>query len=195
MIGIINYDSGNLRSVSRAFEKVGADVRLVEDAQGMEHLDAVVLPGVGSFGDSVRALQQRGLWEPLKDWISGGNPFFGICLGYQLLFESSEESPGVPGFGIFPGKVVHFEKHAGRKIPQMGWNTISRVNVDSPNGTDFPMTLIFSLCIRISRCLRTTRSSRRSVITMEKILRPALRVASWWRLNFTLKKARKTGCD
>jgi len=138
MIGIINYDSGNLRSVSKAFEKVGAEVRLVEDAHGLNSLDAVVLPGVGSFGDSVRGLQERGLWVPLKTWISEGNPFFGICLGYQLLFESSEESPGVDGFGIYPGKVVHFEKKPERKIPQMGWNTISRVDADSAHWNGLP---------------------------------------------------------
>ncbi len=143
MIGIINYDSGNLRSVSKAFEKVGAQVRLVEDSHGMEGLNAIVLPGVGSFGDSVRGLQDRGLWEPLKNWISEGKPFFGICLGYQLLFESSEESPGVDGFGIFPGKVVHFKKQAGRKIPQMGWNTIDRVDADSAQWTGLPEEAYF----------------------------------------------------
>jgi glutamine amidotransferase len=124
MIGIIDYGSGNLRSVSKAFEHVGANVRLVSKPEEFDKLAAVVLPGVGSFGDCVRNLREARLWDPVGEWLESGKPFLGICLGYQLLFESSEESPGVQGFGRFKGSVVRFPSDAGLKVPHMGWNTI-----------------------------------------------------------------------
>ncbi len=123
MIGVIDYGSGNLRSVSRALEKAGATVRFVNSREGLDGLDAVVLPGVGSFGDSVSNLEKYQLMEPLREWIQADKPFFGICLGYQLLFESSEESPGIKGLGVFEGVVRRFENQ-GLKIPHMGWNTL-----------------------------------------------------------------------
>lgn len=89
----------------------------------MENVDAVVLPGVGAFGDCARNLRERGLETALKEWLSAGRPYLGICLGYQLLFESSEESPGACGLGVFPGRVVRFPAAAG-KIPHMGWNAV-----------------------------------------------------------------------
>src|ERR1700710_1086905 len=101
MIALIDYGSGNLRSVSKALEHEGADVRLVDSPEALADAAAVVLPGVGAFGDCVRNLQERGLWDPIKAWLASGKPFLGICLGYQLLFESSEETPGVEGFGFF----------------------------------------------------------------------------------------------
>ncbi len=127
VIALINYDSGNLRSVSQSLVAAGAEVRLVGAPDAIQGADAVVLPGVGSFGDAAASLKSRGLWDPVRDWVAADRPFLGICLGYQLLFESGEESPGVEGFGIFPGKVVRFE-NTGLKIPHMGWNTISPVN-------------------------------------------------------------------
>lgn len=127
MIALIDYGSGNLRSVSKALEREGADVRLVDSPAGLAEADAVVLPGVGAFGDCVRNLKERGLWEPIGAWLESGKPFLGICLGYQLLFDSSEETPGVKGFGFFPGKVKRFND-AGLKIPHMGWNTLDRNN-------------------------------------------------------------------
>ena len=123
MIALIDYGSGNIRSVSKALQREGADVRLVDSPDGLTNVNAVVLPGVGAFGDCVRNLTERKLWNPLKDWLGGGKPFLGICLGYQLLFESSEETPGVEGFGFFRGKVKRFAD-AGLKIPHMGWNTL-----------------------------------------------------------------------
>ncbi len=123
MIALIDYGSGNLRSVSKALEHEGADVRLVDSPAALAGADAMVLPGVGAFGDCVRNLRERGLWDPVKDWLASGKPFLGICLGYQLLFESSEETPGVKGFGFFPGKVKRFHE-AGLKIPHMGWNSL-----------------------------------------------------------------------
>jgi len=101
-------------------------VRLTGSPQELAEADAVVLPGVGAFGDCARNLKERSLWEPLSEWLAAGKPFLGICLGYQLLFESSEETPGVPGFGFFRGKVKRFDD-AGLKIPHMGWNTLDLV--------------------------------------------------------------------
>ena len=127
MIALIDYGSGNIRSVSKALQREGAEVRLAGSPGELVDAKAVVLPGVGAFGDCVRNLKERRLWEPLRDWLAAGKPFLGICLGYQLLFESSEETPGVPGFGLFHGKVKRFAE-AGLKIPHMGWNTLELVS-------------------------------------------------------------------
>ena len=123
LVGVVDYGSGNLRSVSKALEAAGACVRLVTGGSELEPLDAVVVPGVGAFGDCAGNLRRAGLWEPLKDWIRGGRPYLGICLGYQLLFERSEESPEEAGLGIFPGCVVRFPANE-LKVPHMGWNTL-----------------------------------------------------------------------
>jgi len=123
-IALIDYGSGNLRSVAKALEAVGADVRLTTSPQQMNDADAIVVPGVGSFGDCARNLQACGMWEPIQEWLATGRPYLGICLGYQLLFESSEESPGVKGLGHLAGRVVRFPQ-VGQKIPHMGWNTLT----------------------------------------------------------------------
>jgi glutamine amidotransferase len=123
-LGIIDYGSGNLRSVAKALEAVGAKIELISGNPLPATIDALVLPGVGSFGDSVRQLKERNLFEPIQDWLQAGQPFLGICLGYQLLFEGSEESPGIPGLGRFKGQVRRFE--AGKlKVPQIGWNRLT----------------------------------------------------------------------
>ncbi len=123
MIALIDYGSGNIRSVHNALRHNHAEVALVSTAAGLEAADAVVLPGVGAFGDCVRGIQERGLWDPLERWMSSGKPFLGICVGYQLLFEESEESPGVRGFGFFEGNVEKFNA-PGLKVPQIGWNQL-----------------------------------------------------------------------
>ena len=122
-IGLIDYGSGNLRSVSKALQTVGADVRRVSLGPLPDDLDALVLPGVGSFGDSVLRLRERNLFEPIRNWLASGKKFLGICLGYQLLFEESEESPGVEGLRLLKGKVQRF-KTPGIKVPQIGWNRL-----------------------------------------------------------------------
>jgi len=122
-IGMIDYGSGNLRSVSKALQNVGAEVEQIAQGPLPARLDALVLPGVGSFGDSVRHLQQRNLFYPIRNWLENGGRFLGICLGYQLLFKASEESPGIEGLGLFEGKVRRF-RSAGIKIPQIGWNRL-----------------------------------------------------------------------
>ena len=123
MLALIDYGSGNIRSVTNALKREGADVELVSDPARLAEADGIVLPGVGAFGDCVRGLQTRGLWEPLAAWLAADKPFLGICVGYQMLFDESEESPGVRGFGFFPGKVKRFTT-PGLKVPQIGWNQL-----------------------------------------------------------------------
>lgn len=122
-IGVVDYGSGNLRSVSKALEATGAQARLVNKPSELDGLAAVVVPGVGSFGDCAANLRATGLWDPVREWILAGRPYLGICLGYQLLFESSEESPNVEGLGIFKGSVVKFQP-GPLKVPHMGWNPL-----------------------------------------------------------------------
>ena len=123
LLGLIDYGSGNLRSVGKALARIGARVELLASPARLDEMDAVVLPGVGAFGDCANQLQARGLWGPLADWLRADKPFLGVCLGYQLLFESSEETPGVAGFGRFAGAVRRF-RAPGLKVPQIGWNSL-----------------------------------------------------------------------
>ncbi|RMI01662.1 MAG: imidazole glycerol phosphate synthase subunit HisH [Calditrichaeota bacterium] len=123
MIGIIDYGAGNLRSVKKALDYLGVESRVMAGPEGMEGIHKLVLPGVGAFGAAVERLRQQGLWEPLTDWLGADRPFLGICLGMQVLFETSEEAPGVRGLEVFPGTVRRFQTH---KVPQIGWNQVHR---------------------------------------------------------------------
>jgi len=129
MIGIVDYGAGNLRSVSKAFDFLGFESRLVDAATALEGVDRLVLPGVGSFGEAVRQLRTRGLFAPVGEWLEADRPFLGICLGLQLLFESSQESPGERGFAAFRGSCRKLE---ARKVPQIGWNTVQAVDDSAP---------------------------------------------------------------
>ena len=121
-IGVIDYGAGNLQSVRNALRALGRESVLVADAASMDDgVDALIFPGVGAFGDTMTTLRARGLVEPLRAWIRAERPFLGICIGYQVLFEGSEESPGVEGLGVFSGQVVRL-RAPGLKIPHMGWN-------------------------------------------------------------------------
>ena len=122
---------GNLRSVEKALQRVGADVRIVSDAVGVKSADAVVLPGVGAFGDCMANLAKCGVTDALRQFVQAGKPFLGICLGLQGLFESSEEAPGVPGLGLFAGSVPRFQVN-GLKVPHMGWNELRVKRPDCP---------------------------------------------------------------
>lgn len=122
-LGVLDYGAGNLRSVLNAFEAIGSHAELVKEPSDFDAIDILVFPGQGAFGDSVRILKEQALWEPLRAWLAAGRPYLGICLGYQLLFESSEECPGVQGLAVAPGRVRKFDPAAGLKIPHMGWNT------------------------------------------------------------------------
>lgn len=119
---IIDYGAGNLRSVVNALNALGISPEVVSSPVGLAKADRVVLPGVGSFGDCMAELGKRGLTGPLRAWLADGRPYLGICLGYQILFESSEETPGVEGLGAVKGRVVRFKDAQGIKIPHMGWN-------------------------------------------------------------------------
>ena len=132
MIGIVDYDIGNLRSVQKAFQHVGAEANFVRNPEEIRKVDGLVLPGVGAFGDCVRCLQASGMWDEVSAWARSDRPFFGICVGFQMLFEGSEEAPGQPGLGIFEGNVRRFSAQHGLKIPQIGWNTVAVRQPDSP---------------------------------------------------------------
>jgi glutamine amidotransferase len=131
MIALIDYGMGNLRSVEKALEQVGGEVSRVSKAEELSRADRVVLPGVGAFGDCMKNLQKQELIDPLKDFIASGKPFLGICLGYQALFDSSEEGSNIPGFGLCKGAVVRFPDKA-LKVPQIGWNQLQIRKSDCP---------------------------------------------------------------
>lgn len=123
MILLIDYGMGNLRSVSKALEHLGADVRISGSPDDLEKAEKIVLPGVGAFGDAMEELRRRHLAEALQKAAFAGKKMLGICLGLQLLFPSSEEAPEIEGLAIFPGKVRRF-RSPGVKVPHMGWNTV-----------------------------------------------------------------------
>ncbi|MFA5763561.1 MAG: imidazole glycerol phosphate synthase subunit HisH [archaeon] len=122
MIGIINYGAGNLKSVKNALDFIGAKSKIISTPKEIFDVDGIILPGVGSFGFIMKNLQNKGMDKAIIEFISLGKPYFGICLGLQILFEESEESKGVKGLGLFKGKVIKFTKG---KIPQVGWNQIT----------------------------------------------------------------------
>lgn len=120
-IGIVDYGAGNLRSVKKALDYLGFNNRLVKAPDDMEGLEKLILPGVGAFGHAMAKIKASGLESSLRQWLNSDRPFLGICLGLQLLFEASSESPGVEGLSFFSGKCLKFE---ALKIPQIGWNDI-----------------------------------------------------------------------
>ena len=125
MIAIIDYGMGNLRSVTNAFRRLGADIAVTRDESVIRGAHALVLPGVGAFGKCVENLKNFGLFDLLKGQIAEGKPYLGICLGMQILLESSEETPGIAGLGVIKGRVVRFR--GAMKIPHMGWNSVEVV--------------------------------------------------------------------
>jgi glutamine amidotransferase len=136
MITIVDYGSGNLRSVQKAFERLGAEARITDDPEMVSRAQRVVLPGVGAFGDAMRALHARGLVEPLVAHLRADRPFFGICMGLQLLFETGWEGGRHEGLGVLPGEVVRFERPPEMKVPHMGWNTVAWRGSWPPTGSD-----------------------------------------------------------
>jgi imidazole glycerol phosphate synthase glutamine amidotransferase subunit len=127
MIKIVDYGAGNLKSVRQAFSLLGYEAEVLAGAEGLPAADRIVLPGVGSFGYAMGQIRQRGLFGPMKEWMESGRPLLGICLGLQLLTEGSQESPGVPGFGIFPGSCQKFLRG---KVPHLGWNSLRKRRKD-----------------------------------------------------------------
>jgi len=133
VIALIDYGSGNLRSVHKALLQVGASVRLAKTPGDLSDAAALVLPGVGAFDDCLHALENQDLLAACRDFISTGKPFLGICVGYQALFERSEEfNSSAAGLGYFKGSVVRFSQSKGLKIPQIGWNQIELARPDCP---------------------------------------------------------------
>lgn len=133
MIYILDYRMGNLRSVQKAFEKLGSKTKITSDPNDLKIAKKLVFPGVGAFGDAMMELKKLGLIEPLKDYIRKGNPFLGLCLGMQLLFPESEEARGIKGLGIIEGKVRKFKiSKKILKIPHMGWNSLDFIKSKSP---------------------------------------------------------------
>ena len=128
MVAVIDYDAGNIKSVLKAFRYLGQDVELTRDPEIILRADHVVLPGVGAFGDAMKRLADYGLVDVIRQVAEDGTPFLGICLGLQLLFDSSEESPGAVGLGILKGTNVRFTEAPGYKIPQIGWNSLHLQN-------------------------------------------------------------------
>ncbi len=124
MIAIIDYGAGNLQSVKKAFDFIGAESVITDNPETINACDKILLPGVGSFGDAMDSMNKKGLIETVKQNALSGKPFLGICLGLQLLFEESEESPGIEGLGIFKGKIKKFSPDMGLKIPHIGWNSL-----------------------------------------------------------------------
>lgn len=128
MIAIIDYDAGNIKSVEKALQKLGAEVLITKDAETILHADKVILPGVGAFGDAMANLKKYGLDEVIHQVVKKGTPFLGICLGLQLLFERSDETPGVEGLGILKGEILRIPEKDDLKIPHMGWNSLHLQN-------------------------------------------------------------------
>ncbi|HIK29217.1 MAG: imidazole glycerol phosphate synthase subunit HisH [Oscillatoriaceae bacterium SKW80] len=131
VIAVVDYDMGNLHSVCKGLEKAGAKPKITDSPEEIERADAVVLPGVGAFDPAIQHLRARDLINPIKDALASGKPFLGICLGLQILFDSSEE--GVePGLGIIPGAVRRFKSEPGLTIPHMGWNQLELTQPNAP---------------------------------------------------------------
>ena len=128
MIAIIDYDAGNIKSVEKALLLLGQDVVITGDREEILKADKVVLPGVGAFGDAMDNLRRKGLDQVIREVTDRGTPFFGICLGLQLLFERSDEAPGVDGLGILEGEILRIPDKDGLKIPHMGWNSLHLEN-------------------------------------------------------------------
>ena len=124
MIAVIDYDAGNLKSVEKALQYLGEECIVTRDKEKLLKADKIILPGVGAFGDAMEKLHKFGLVDVIHKLVKENKPFLGICLGLQLMFESSEEGSGVKGLGLLPGKIVKFPEKEGFKIPHMGWNSI-----------------------------------------------------------------------
>ena len=142
MIAIIDYGAGNLMSVKKALDFIGAENEITMDAEKIKNASHVILPGVGSFGDAMASMQERGLVETVKAVVLSGKPFLGICLGLQLLFEHSDESPEAVGLGVLKGNISSIPRDRGLKVPHIGWNSVeinenSRLFKGIPNESYF----------------------------------------------------------
>ena len=128
MIAILDYDAGNIKSVEKAMQLLGQEVTITRKRDEILRADKVILPGVGAFGDAMGKICQYGLFDVIHEVVDNGTPFLGICLGLQLLFERSDESPGVEGLGVLKGEILRIPETPGLKIPHMGWNSLEFQN-------------------------------------------------------------------
>ncbi len=147
MIGIVDYNMGNLASVINAFESIGADIAVESDPEKLQNYDKLILPGVGAFGDAMEHLKSNGMDEAVKAYAKNGKPLLGICLGMQLLFDSSEEFGSTNGLGLIEGRVVAFDENRfdhKLKVPHMGWNELFvQTNTKLFNGLEREFYLYF----------------------------------------------------
>jgi len=148
MIAIIDYDAGNLKSVEKALKYLGEESVITRDKDIILNADRVILPGVGAFADAMEKLHKYDLVDVIHEVIAKGTPFIGICLGLQLLFESSDEAPGVQGLSVFKGKIKLIPKEEGLKIPHMGWNSL-KVTPGAKLLRGFQIYLMYILYIHI----------------------------------------------
>jgi len=139
MIGIIDYGAGNLKSVKKALDFLKVESRIIRQAAEMEGMQKIILPGVGAFQSAMKSLERQNLIAPIREWLKADKPFLGICLGMQLLMESSEESADYTGFGVFQGTVRRFEH---RRVPQIGWNQVTQTQA-SPLWKNIPDNSFF----------------------------------------------------
>lgn len=136
-VGVVDYGRGNIRSVENAFLAIDADVVLITTPEELENITHLVVPGQGEFGDCAANLKKQGMFAPIKEWAAADKPYLGICVGYQLIFDSGEESPDAEGLGIMPGTVKRFP-NVGLKIPHMGWNNVQLTDPEHPIWKDMP---------------------------------------------------------
>jgi len=193
MIGIIDYGMGNLGSVMNACRFLELDAKIVTRKEEMDACRAVVLPGVGAFGDCMAHLVEHDFVQTIEKWIASGKPLMGICLGLQALFESSEESPGVPGLGIFGGTVKRFDLPKELKVPQIGWNRINEVQPDCPMLMGSTMVRSSTLCIPIMSVRLTSRLWRDGRGTASTTA-PVSGRTTFSPLSFILKNRRRPDC-
>jgi len=167
MIAILDYGAGNLRSVQNTLAELACDYTLVRDAAGLRDANKILLPGVGHFGQMMRALDALDVREPLLDRLRAGIPFFGICLGMQALFASSEEAPEVRGLGLYPGSVRRFPADA--RVPHMGWNELSGAGFQARPGP----YVYFAHSYYVPECPQTAASCTYADIRFTAMLRSA----------------------
>lgn len=141
-VGIVDYGRGNIRSVENAFHAIGANPVLITSPDQLQDITHLVVPGQGEFGDCAANLKKQGMFEAIQEWTAEQKPYLGICVGYQLIFERSDESPGAEGLAIMPGAVRRFPD-VGEKIPHMGWNSVEPTNPEDPLWKDMPANPFF----------------------------------------------------
>lgn len=141
-VGIVDYGRGNIRSVENAFLAIGADAVLITHPEEMADITHLVVPGQGEFGDCAANLRKQKMFQPIQQWATDNKPYLGICVGYQLIFETGEESPGAKGLGLLEGTVKRFPD-VGLKIPHMGWNSVHPTHPTHPIWKDIPENPFF----------------------------------------------------